>query len=348
MFAYFRGSILFTLLCVALGGAYGWHESHAVAPTMGVLWIIVVLAVLEISLSFDNAVVNAKVLTGMDEVWKRRFLTWGMVFAVFGTRVIFPLAIVGFTAQLNPIDALRLSLTQPERYEEIVTHAHIAIAGFGGAFLALVGLGFFVDADKDVHWLGFIERRLKLLGLIHAGEIALVLLVLAGIAHALPAREAAELLTAGIFGIVTFLAVEGVGAWFEEREAAQALAGAVVRSGLGGFVYLNVLDTSFSLDGVIGAFALTNNMVIIALGLSVGAFYVRSLTIMLVERGTLAQYRYLEHGAFWAILALAGIMLASALVEIPETVTGLVGAGLIAAAIGWSALRQKDAGGETS
>ena len=85
-----------------------------------------------------------------------------------------------------------------------------------------------------------------------------------------------------------------------------------MRSGLGGFLYLNVLDASFSFDGVIGAFALSNNMIVIALGLSIGAMFVRSMTIIWSQKGTLAEYRYLEHGAFWAIIALGAIMLLSA------------------------------------
>ena len=120
------------------------------------------------------------------------------------------------------------------------------------------------------------------------------------------------------------------------REQALAAQGAVVRSGLGGFLYLNILDASFSFDGVIGAFALSNNMVVIALGLSIGAMFVRSMTIMLVQKGTLAEYRYLEHGAFWAIIALGGIMLMSAKFHIPETVTGLIGAVLIGLSLWWS------------
>ena len=103
----------------------------------------------------------------------------------------------------------------------------------------------------------------------------------------------------------------------------------VHRGGLGAFIYLEVLDASFSFDGVIGAFALTTNLFIIAIGLGIGAFYVRALTIMLVERKTLGQYRYLEHGAFYAILVLAVIMYVQTLVHIPEVITGLIGAALI-------------------
>ena len=339
---HFRGSLIFGAFCLALAAAYGWHETGSLGATGGLLWVVLVLAVLEVSLSFDNAVVNATVLADMDDVWRGRFLTWGMVFAVFGTRVLFPLLIVGFTAGMGPVEAVHFSLNEPRKYEAIMHQAHIPIAGFGGAFLAMVGLGFFVDPDKDTHWLRWAEIKLQLFGSIKAGEVGLLLLALVLIGRALPEAEALSLLVSGIYGIITFIAVEALGHWLEHRQAARALAGAAVRSGLGGFLYLNVLDSSFSLDGVIGAFALSNNMVIIALGLSIGALFVRSLTILLVEQGTLSEYRYLEHGAFWAILALAAIMLASALVDIPETVTGLIGAALIGAAL-WTSVRSRRA-----
>jgi hypothetical protein len=334
----FAGSLLFTLAAMVAAVAYGWFDTGSVAATAGVVWIVLVLGVLEVSLSFDNAVVNAAVLTGMDPVWQRRFLTWGMVIAVFGMRIVFPLAIVALAAGLGPIDALMLSLTDPVRYEALVGGAHVGIAGFGGAFLLLVGLDYFLDPEKSVHWIGWIERRLAALALVRAGGIALVLAILLIVARLLPGHEALVLVETGMAGIIAHIAVDAIGTVLEAREAARRVAGALVRSGLGGFVYLNVLDASFSFDGVIGAFALSNNMVIIALGLSVGAMFVRSITLLLVERGTLAQYRYLEHGAFWAIIALGAIMLASARIAIPETVTGLIGAVLIGLSL-WASRR---------
>lgn len=337
----FGGSIAFTLVCLVLAAAYGWFQTGSVAATLALLWIVVMLSVLEISLSFDNAVVNASVLGEMDEIWQKRFLTWGMIIAVFGMRIVFPLAIVAIAAGIGPVEALRISLTEPARYEEIVSGAHIGIAGFGGAFLAMVGLSFFFDGEKDVHWITWLERRLALLGDIKAAEIAVLLIVIYAVSLLLPAKEALTFMEAGTLGIVTFIAVEAIGTLLEMRDAAQKAAGQVVRSGLAGFLYLNVLDASFSFDGVIGAFALSNNMVVIALGLSIGAMFVRSLTILLVKQGTLAEYRYLEHGAFWAIIALAGIMLGSAYVEIPETVTGLIGAALIALSLWWSVLHNR-------
>lgn len=336
MLEYYRASMLFTIVCLALAAWYGWGQSGSVEGMAQVLWIVIVLSILEISLSFDNAVVNATVLEEMDEIWQRRFLTWGMAIAVFGMRVLFPLGIVAIAAGLGPMDALHLSLNDPQEYERIVSSAHVGIAGFGGAFLAMVGLKFFFDADKELHWIAWLEEQLARVSAVYAAEIALLLLGLWGVSALLSPDEALTFMISGVLGIVTFICVEAIGTVLELREEALRAQGAVIRSGLGGFLYLNVLDASFSFDGVIGAFALSNNMVVIALGLSIGAMFVRSMTIMLVRKGTLGEYRYLEHGAFWAIIALGAIMLLSARFHIPEAITGLIGATLIGLSLWWS------------
>jgi uncharacterized protein len=338
---YYTGSLLFTAICMALGAWLGWSLTGSLWGTLGIVWIVAVLGVLEVSLSFDNAVVNATVLRHMDEVWRRRFLTWGILIAVFGMRIVFPLAIVAVAAELNPLDAIRLAAAEPATYQRIITEAHTGIAGFGGAFLAMVGLKFFFDADKEVHWIAALERHLTKLSNVPAIEIGTVLVLLYTISTTLPDGEALTFLTAGIFGLLTYIAVDALGSVLE---GGKDVAGTVQRSGAASFLYLEVLDASFSFDGVIGAFALSNNLFIIALGLGIGAMFVRSMTIMLVEKGTLAQYRFLEHGAFWAIMVLAAIMLLSARFHIPETITGLAGALLIGASFWWSVRHNRNGG----
>ncbi|MBO0748985.1 MAG: DUF475 domain-containing protein [Porphyrobacter sp.] len=341
MLRHFRGSILFALVAFALAGWYGWSQAHSLDGLLEALWIVLVLSVLEVSLSFDNAVVNATVLKDMDPLWQRRFLTWGMVIAVWGMYILLPLVIVAVSAGIGPVEAAHLSLEEPARYEAIVSAAHGSIAGFGGAFLGMVGLKFFFDEEKDVHWVKTVERFLSSASTVPAAEIAVILLALWAVSTQLPAPENHTFLVAGLLGIVTFLAIDGLGTLMKKRESRLRAAGSLVTAGLGGFLYLNVLDASFSFDAVIGAFALSNNMIVIALGLSIGAMFVRSMTVMLVRRGTLTEYRYLEHGAFWAILALAAIMLLSARFEIPETVTGLIGAVLIGFSLLWSILQNR-------
>ncbi len=338
---YYKGSFIFTGICLALAAWLGHEMSGSWSGTLGILWIVIVLGVLEVSLSFDNAVVNATVLRDMDPKWQHRFLTWGIIIAVFGMRIIFPLAVVAIAAQLGPIEAIKLAATNPVEYERIITGAHIGISGFGGAFLAMVGLDFFLNDEKEEHWLGMVEKPLAGLSRISGVALGIVMLALYGISRMLTPEEALTFITSGIFGLVTFIAVQALGSVLE-GDGGEAMTQTAAKSGFAAFMYLEVLDASFSFDGVIGAFALSNNLFIIALGLGIGAMFVRSMTVMLVEKGTLTEYRYLEHGAFYAIVALAAIMLLSAHFHIPETVTGLIGAAFIGLAF-WASVRSNKA-----
>lgn len=326
---HFRNSFLVTIAGLALGALLGWGITHSWAGTFSTIFIVGVLAILEVSLSFDNAVVNAVVLKKMTPVWRHRFITWGIAIAVFGMRIVFPLVIVAIITRVDPLSALVMAATDPDHYARVLTSAHISVSAFGGAFLAMVGFKHFCNHQKDVHWIPVIERPLTRLGRIKAVELGVVLLLLYLVSVWLLRHEQFEFLIAGLLGLLTYVAVDGVSALLNVNSA---LTGEVVQSGAASFLYLEMLDASFSFDGVIGAFALSNNLFIIAIGLGIGAMFVRSLTIMLVEHETLASYRYLEHGAFYAIVALALMMFFNAIQRIPEFVTGLIGAGFIVTA----------------
>lgn len=335
MFPYFRNSLALTVLGLVLGGFIGWHDSGTATGVAEAIFIVAILGVLEISLSFDNAVVNATVLSEMDPIWRHRFITWGIAIAVFGMRIVFPVVIVGVVAWISPWEAIRLAVQEPKEYAAILSSAHVSVSAFGGAFLGMVGLKHFVDAEKDQHWIRVVEAPLSRLGRIESVQIGLVLLLVWAVASQVHEHERLSFLVAAIFGLVTYIAVDGVSALMDDANKAPHAVGA--RSGLAAFLYLEVLDASFSFDGVIGAFALTTNLLIIAIGLGIGAMFVRSLTIMLVDRGTLTEYRFLETGAFYAITALAVIMFLQTLVEIPEVVTGLIGATFIGLSL-WSSV----------
>lgn len=334
---YYSWALIITVLGLFLGAWIGWSAEGTLRGALSVLFICAVLSVLEISLSFDNAIVNAKILKDMNAVWRRRFLTWGILIAVFGMRIVFPLVIVAIAASLDPWSALQLAIRQPQEYARILTEAHVGIAAFGGTFLFMVGLSYFFDTEKEVHWIRSLERRLSRVAVVQGAEVFIVLLTLVLFSRALPVEEGATFLQAGIWGLLTYLAVGALG---DIMDATQAQMDVVHKAGAASFLYLEVLDASFSFDGVIGAFALSNNLFVIAIGLGIGAMYVRSMTIMLVDRGTLGAYRYLEHGAFYAILALALIMYLQTLAHIPEVLTGLIGATLIGLSL-WSSLRWK-------
>ncbi|MEK7134080.1 MAG: DUF475 domain-containing protein [Patescibacteria group bacterium] len=297
---------------VAFAGAFAWGG-------LGALFLVVLLAILETTLSFDNAVVNAKVLGRMDVRWQRRFLVWGIPIAVFGTRFVLPILIVAAAAGLSPVFVTQLAFFNPVRYGTYLAEAHIAIAAFGSAFLLLVSLKYFFNDRKTVHWIVMIERHLSRWGGIEAIEIALVLAVLLGCAFLVP-YDAATLLIAGLIGVVLFIVIEGIAQSFEvETGSIVATGGAAL------FVYLNVLDSAFSLDGVVGAFAITSALPIIIAGLGIGALFVRAFTVALVRAKTLDSLPYLEHGAHYAIFGLALAMLLGIFVHVPEAITGFVG-----------------------
>lgn len=305
---------------------------------------VTALIVMEVSLSFDNAVVNAQVLRNWDDKWRKIFLFWGILIAVFGMRLIFPIVIVGITTGTPVLEwwsVVDMALNQPDQYHHELEAVKHMIYAFGGAFLAMVGLAFFLDATKDVHWLGPIEALLTKAGQIEAINAAITLSIVVTVGLALDPSKQLEFITAGIAGIILFVIVKGLGTLTgggdEESEAKAAqvadVGPKIVRQGMMGFLYLEILDASFSFDGVIAAFAITNSLIWIMVGLGIGAFTVRELTIMAVERNTLDEFKFLEHGAFWAIIVLASIMFYSALSQVPEWITGTLSVLLIALAV---------------
>lgn len=302
------------------------------------------LMIIEITFSFDNAIINAKTLTKMSPFWQRMFMTVGILIAVFGMRVIFPILIVMATTGLSWGDVAHLALQQPDEYAKALQHAHPAIAAFGGMFLLTLALHFFFDDSRDIRWLQVVERPLQEAN--RRGLYLFVSVVLLLIISALPINPHQFVtIIAGGFGIVVYALIHGISEVFTrqyekvEKRAKGAVRTTVV-AGLVSFIYLEVLDASFSFDGVIGAFAITKNVVLIAAGLGVGALWVRSLTLFIVHRRVLNTYRYLEHAAHYVIGTLAITLLLGLFLDIPEMFVALFGLLVIAAAIG-SSVKEK-------
>ncbi len=285
---------------------------------LAALYITFLLIILEISLSFDNAVVNAKVLNTMDPVWQKRFIIFGIPIAVFGMRFVFPLAIVAIVTGMGIFETLSVAMNQPEQYEAILKSTEKTIFAFGGAFLLMVFLDFFFE-ERDIKWVTFIEGSKIMQRFSGVANIELTIAIMTGIVLGHITQDF-NVLTAFMYGVVLH-SLLGMLDHFLSSET--------VKSGIAGFIYLEVLDASFSFDGVIGAFALTSNIFIIMIGLGVGAMFVRSITIYFVQHKTLAAFRFLEHGAHYAIGILAFIMLAKITMHISEVVTGTIGIGLI-------------------
>ncbi|QCB49412.1 DUF475 domain-containing protein [Rhodococcus sp. PAMC28707] len=347
----FGWSIGVTIVSVIVAFLYGGLEAAI---------LVLILGVLEVSLSFDNAVINATVLRRMSEFWQKIFLTIGIIIAVFGMRLLFPLVIVWAASGLGPVAAIQLALNPPDNgaanfpdgspsYETLLTDAHPQIAAFGGMFLLMLFLGFIFE-DREITWLSWLEKPLAKIG-----KLDQLAVVVAGLLLVLSAEFLADddkistVMVAGVLGMITYIAVNGLGELFNTDEEGEDASGgpselvkATGKAGFFLFLYLEVLDASFSFDGVIGAFAITADPIIIALGLGfIGAMFVRSITVFLVRKGTLSDYVYLEHGAHWAIGALSIILLVSIGVHINELITGFVGILFIGAALISSIRRNK-------
>lgn len=319
---YFFWSTIFTVICLSIGFVVG-YLTNGVAWWLSTLFIVAVLGILETCISFDNAIVNVNVLKEMDSIRQKRFLTRWMIIAVFGMRVLFPIILVAIFAKINPLEALNLAIYNPVQYGHILQDSHLVIAWFGWAFLMMVGLKFFFNKEKNIHRVQKLEKGMTKLGQMEAIEAAVVLLILELVSYGIDPVHAHEFFVAGVRGVVLYILINGIEALFGHGTHGVNM---VAKTGLASFLYLEILDASFSLDGVIGAFALSNNLLVIACGLGIGAYFVRSFTVYMMKQWTLESYRYLEHGAFYAIIALACTMLFGSFVHLPEVVIWLIGA----------------------
>jgi hypothetical protein len=277
-------------------------------------------------------------------------------------RLLFPFLVVSITTHSWPSAIFQMALEQPQQYAAAVQAHHAAIAGFGSTFLLMIFLEFIFE-EREISWLSWVEGLFARVGRIGSLSTIVALAALVMASFLLP--NAVTVLRAGIFGVCTFLAVGAAGKYFERAQSSQADVVAAPGPPAGGrgapvasvsgrgalllFIRLEILDASFSFDGVIGAFAISSNILIIMFGLGIGALFVRALTVFLVREGTLNNYVYLEHGAHYAIGALAILLGASVVPSLSgfmtglpgEIVTGLAGVAIIALAFVLSVLERR-------
>jgi uncharacterized protein len=296
---------------------------------------VAILTVLEVTFSFDNAVVNATLLQRMSRWWQGLFMTLGILVAVFGIRFALPIGIVALSAHHGFVDILSLAMHHPYQYAAALSSAQPLIDAFGGTFLAMIALSFFLDEAKGSHWIAPVEQRLAPLG--RFDNLGIFSMLLAAILVSATAHDQnGAVLLAALCGVVLHVGLDLFSTIADGKDAGRRAHHAKVLVGVAAFIMflrLEVLDASFSFDGVIGAFAITTSVVLIMAGLGVGAVWVRSMTVHLVRAGTLARYQYLEHGAHWTIAALALVMFAKLYgIDPPIWVTGSFGLAFIGAA----------------
>ncbi len=316
---YFSFDLKLSVLFLLLAGVYGFFAMGGIEQSLSSIFICLVLAILEIVMSFDNATMNAHVLEDMDEKWRRRFLIYGILIAVFGVRLILPDLIISIAGHMTFWEAIKLSFVNHIKYAEILKSAHVIISAFGGSFLMLVTLEFFLDEEKDNHWIQFIEEPLNKISKRLGAEmlaVTIAISVLVVLSLLAPKDIGYSILISGSLGILVRFGVKMLNNFLENDTA-----NLIVRSGIGTFIYLEILDASFSFDGVIGALVITNQIVFIMIGLGIGALFVRSLTLLMVDKGTLNTYKFMSHGAFYAMASLTTIMFITMFKEVSEFIT---------------------------
>jgi hypothetical protein len=280
------------------------------------LFIVLGLALFESITSIDNAIINAEVLRGMQPRARRWFLTWGIFIAVFVVRGILPWLIVWImTPVIGPWDALTASLTgDPAALEAIQKSSPVLLMGGGVFFIFLFCYWIFLEPKK----IGLpVERFISRQGawFYAVVSIALTLIVWFALDHS------PMLAFGAVMGSSAFFITHGFKRYAEEQEA-RLLSGEGHLSDVGKILYLEVIDLTFSIDGVVGAFAFTLSVPLILLGNGIGAVVVRQLTVYGVER--IKKYVYLKNGAMYSVFVLGCVMLAHGFGRhVPEWVTPL-------------------------
>ena len=273
--------------------------------------IVLGLALFESITSIDNAIINAEVLQGVGQRARRWFLTWGIFIAVFVVRGVLPWLIVWvMTPGLGPWEAFTASLTgDPAALEAIQASAPVLLMGGGVFFVFLFCHWIFLEPKK----IGLpVERIFARQGAWFYAVVSIALTAIVWFAL----EESPMLAFGAVVGSSAFFITHGFKRYAEEQEA-RILSGEANMSDVGKILYLEVIDLTFSIDGVVGAFAFTLSVPLILLGNGIGAIVVRQLTVYGVDR--IRKYVYLKNGAMYSVFVLGCVMIAHGFkIHIPE------------------------------
>ena len=266
--------------------------------------IVIGLILFEVISSVDNAVVNADVLATMSVRARRWFLVYGIIIAVFVVRGLLPLLIVYLSSpQLGFLGALSATFSSDPSVKEIIERQQPILLAGGGIYLVLVFLHWLFIEAKEYAF--FIEEHIhKRLSFWFYTSSSILLLAVVWIT----VNRNPLIALGAVVGSTAFFMANGFKKNAEEKEkdlTKQHL------SDLSKILYLEVIDASFSIDGVLGAFAFTLSVPLIILGNGIGAFIVRYVTIHATK--TVKKYRFLKNGAMYSIAILGCIMLAESL-----------------------------------
>lgn len=262
------------------------------------LVIIIGLCIFETICSIDNAIINAHVLKTVSDKYRKIFLFWGIIFAVFVVRGLLPFLIVWMTSpSLSVVDVFSSAFSSNELVAESLEKSKPLLLLGGGAYLFLVFLSWLFLEEKKCVFL--LERFIHRQGVWFYAIASLFTTLTVYFALKINPILALAL----TIGVSAFFITDGFKKSAEEKEK-ELMQGNL--SAWSKLLYLEVLDASFSIDGVIGAFAFTTAIPLIIIGNGLGAFIVRDLTIKGIDK--ISKYAYLKNGAMYSIGVLGLIM----------------------------------------
>lgn len=278
------------------------------------------LSLFEIITSIDNAIINAEVLSNMSKKARQWFLLWGFLFAVFVVRGVLPFMIVWVAnPSLGPIGVITAAFSNDPHVAEAIERSSPLLLMFGGIFLVFLFFNWLFLEPKNfgLKGEGFFQKQ----GAWFFAIVSILLTIIVWFAL----QKDPILAFFAVAGSTTFFIVHGFRNFAEEQE--KKLIGGNM-SDVSKIAYLEALDSTFSIDGVIGAFAFTFSIPLILLGNGLGALVLRKLTISNIER--IKKYKYLKNGAMYSILFLGLIMLADGFgVHIPEWISPVITIGTV-------------------
>jgi hypothetical protein len=282
---------------------------------ISILLTIAGLCLFETITSIDNAIINAEVLSTMTQKARRWFLVWGLLFAVFVIRGMLPWLIVWASApSLGPVGAFTATFSSdPAVVAAVAQAAPILLIG-GGTFLVFLFFHWLFLEEKEFGIRG--ERYIATKGVWFFAVVSILLAVIVGLAL----MRDPIMAFGAVIGSSAFFIVHGFRQNAEDQEK-KMISGDL--SDVSKIFYLEIIDATFSIDGVTGAFAFTMAVPLIIIGNGIGALIVRELTVRNVD--TIRNYRYLKNGAMYSIFCLGVIMILDSFgAEIPAYVSPLI------------------------
>ncbi len=280
------------------------------------LFTIVGLSVFECISSVDNAIINAEVLSTLGTSARRWFLSWGVFISVFLVRGLLPFLIVwAFNTSLSPSQVFSAAWSSDPLVQTSILKSAPILLVAGGVFLLFLFLHWLFLEEKEFS----LPRTEKFFMSKGVWFYALVSLLLATISW-FALKESSLMGFGAVVGSSLFFITHGFkqNAEYQEKQLVSS-----TKSDISKLLFLEIIDGTFSIDGVLGSFAFTFSVPLILLGNGLGAFLVRKLTISNIEN--IKKYIYLKHGAMYSILVLGILMIARSFgADIPEYLSPLL------------------------